>query len=152
MPCRCAIFALLVSSVYLPARGQNIPEIGSLASRTTERVAKSHPRHAFIGLSRGCILDTQLCDNLDSSLRALLGAAVSGIQFSSKQDVVSLLKNRGFLSIDVYQDSVLRTIVSDLGIDVLVIDDLIWKGSNYELTSKIIDVEKDKELDTFTVK
>jgi TonB family protein len=82
----------------------------------------------------------------------LLEAAVSGIQFSSREDVDSLLKNRGFLSIDAYQVSVLRDIVSDLGVDVLVIDDLIWKGTNYELNSKIIDVSKDKELDTFTVK
>jgi hypothetical protein len=53
----------------------------------------------------------------------LLEAAVSGIQFSSREDVDSLLKNRGFLSIDAYQVSVLRDIVSDLGVDVLVIDD-----------------------------
>ena len=151
-PCRFAILALIISSVYLPARGQNIPETESLASRTTERIAKSHPRHAFIGMNRGCILDTQLCDNLDSTLRTLLGAAVPGIQFSSKEDVVSLLKNRGFLSIDARLDSVLRAIVSDLGVDVLVIEDLIWKGTNYELSSKIIDVSKDKELDTFTAK
>jgi len=76
-------------------------------------------------MTRGCILDAQLCDNLDSTLRTLLGAAVSGIQFSSKENVVSLLKSRGFLSVDAYQDSALRAIVSDLGVDVLIIDDLL---------------------------
>jgi hypothetical protein len=151
-PCRFAVLALIVSSVYLPARGQNLPEIGILASRTTERIEKSHPRHVFVGMSRGCIIDTQVCDDLDSSLRKLIGAAVSGIQFSSKEDVVSLLKNRGFLSVDAYQDSVLRAVMSSIGVDVLVIDDLVWQGANYQLSCKIIDVGKDKELATFTVK
>ncbi len=129
-----------------------MPEIESLATRTTERLAKSHPKQVFIGMRQGCILNTQVCENLDSKLRTLLGAEVSGIQFSSKEDVVLLLKNRGFLSIDAYQDSVLRTIVTTLGVDVLVVENLIWKGADYELSSKIIDVSKDKELDTFTVK
>jgi TonB family protein len=150
-PRQFAILALILSAVYLPARGQNGPEIENLAARTTGRVAKSHPKTVFIGMRQGCILDTQLCENLDSNLRALLGAAVSGIQFSSREDVVSVLKNYGLLSIDVYQDSVLRAAASKLGVEVLVIDNLIWKGTNYELSSKIIDVSKDKELDTFTV-
>jgi len=102
-------------------------------------------------MQQGCILDTQLCENLDSNLRALLGAAVSGIQLSSREDTVSVLKNYGLLSIDAYQESVLRAVASTLGVEVLVIDNLIWKGANYELRSKIIDVSKDKELDTFTV-
>lgn len=128
-----------------------MPEIESLATRITGRVAKSHPKQVFIGMRQGCVLDTQLCEDLDSNLRTLLGAAVSGIQFSSKENVVSLLKNQGFLSIDAYQEAVLRAIVSKLGVDVLVIDNLIWEGANYKLSSKIIDVSKDKELDTFTV-
>jgi TonB family protein len=151
-PCRFAILALIISSVYLPARAQYMPEIEILATRTTERVAKSHPKQVFIGMRQGCILSTQLCEDLDSKLRTLLEAAVSGIQFSSKEDVVSLLKNHGFLSIDVFQDSILRTIVPTLGVDVLVVENLVWKGANYELSSKIIDVRKDKEVDTFTVK
>jgi TonB family protein len=138
--------------VYLPAYGQNIPEIENLATRTAGRVAKTNAKLVFIGARQGCIIDSQLCENLDSNLRNLLGAAASGIQFSSKEDVVSLLKNRGFLSIDAYQDSILRGIVSNLGVEILVVDDLIWKGASYELSSKIIDVKKDKELDTFTVK
>jgi TonB family protein len=129
-----------------------VPAIETLATRTAERVAKTHPNRVFIGMRQGCILDIQLCENLDSQLRASLGAAVSGIQFSSKEDVVPLLKSRGFLSIDAYQDSALRAIVSTLGAAVLVVDNLIWKGANYELGSKIIDVGSDKDLDTFTVK
>jgi len=82
----------------------------------------------------------------------LLGTAVSGIQFSSKEDVVSLLKDRGFLSVDAFQEPVLRALVPTLGVEVLIVENLIWKGANYELSSKIIDVSKDKELDAFTVK
>jgi len=33
----------------------------------------------------------------DSHSPTFLGMAISGIQFSSREDVVSLLKNRGFL-------------------------------------------------------
>ncbi len=33
----------------------------------------------------------------DSNLRTFLGMAISGIQLSSRENVVSLLKNRGFL-------------------------------------------------------
>lgn len=152
IPWRFAIFALVLGTVYLPARGQNVPEIETLTTRTAERVARLHPNRVFIGMRQGCVLDIQLCENLDSNLRASLGAAVSGIQFSSKKDVVPLLMSRGFLSIDAYQDSALRAIVPTLGVDVLVVENLIWKESNYELRSQIIEVSKDKELDTFTVK
>jgi TonB family protein len=129
-----------------------MPEVEILATRTAGRVAKSHAKQVFIGMRQGCILDSQLCENLDSTLRALLGAAVPGIQFSTREDVVSLLKSRGFFSIDAYQDSAIRAVASSLRVEVLVIDNLIWKGANYELSSKIIDVSKDKELDIFTVK
>ncbi len=102
-------------------------------------------------MQQGCILDTQLCEDLDSNLRTLLGATVSGIQFSSRENVVSLLRNQGFLSIDAYQETLLRAIASKLGVDVLVIDNLTRKGPNYELSSKMIEVGRDKDLDTFTV-
>jgi TonB family protein len=143
---------LILSAFYLPVQGQNVPEIERLATRTSERVAKSHPKQVLIGIRQGCVLDTQLCEDLDLNIRTSLGAAVSGIQFSSKENVISLLKNQGFLSIDAYQDAVLRAICPKLRVDFLVIENLIWNGANYELSSKIIDVSKDKELDTFTVK
>ena len=125
-------------------QGQTVPEIETLAAQTAGRVAKSQPKRVFIGMRQGCILDTRLCENLDSDLRTLLGAAGSGIQFSSRDDVVSILNNRGFLSIDAYVDFVLRANVSGLEVEVLVINDLAWKGTNYELSSKIIDVGKVK--------
>ena len=146
-----AILVLVLSAVCLPAKGQDVPQIESLATRTVDRVVKSHPRQVLIGIQQGCILDAELCEHLALNLHTLLGAAVPGIQFSNKENVVSLLQNQGFLAIDAYQDAVLRAVVSKLGVDVLVIENLIWKGSNYELSSKIIDVSKDKELDAFTV-
>ena len=142
---------LILSAVYPPARGQNVPEIESLANQTAGRVTRADPKTVLIGMRQGCILDSRLRENLDSSLRTLLRATVPGVQFSSRSDVDSFLKNNGFLSIDGYQDSVLRAVASSLGAEVLVIDNVIWKGPNYELSSKVIDVNTEKELATFTL-
>ncbi len=133
-------------------QGQDSPEIESLAGRTASQIAKFHPKRVVIGRFSGCLLNTQMCESLELKLRALLGAAVPDIKFSSREDVVPILESRRFISIDSYNDSIVRTVVKNLGVDVLVVENLAWKDAYYELSAKIIDVSNDKELGTYSFK
>jgi TonB family protein len=98
------------------------------------------------------VLDIQQCESLDSRLRAGLAKLIPGIQFISNDDVAQELKEHGFLSIDVYDEFLLRAVASDTGAEIVVIYNLVGGAHGYELSSKIVNVSGDKEIGTFKAK
>jgi TonB family protein len=105
----------------------------------------------LVGIQGGCLFESQLCETLESNLRASLTNSISGIQFVNRGDVAQLLKKRGYLSIDVYEESLIRRVASEMGADIVVIENLTWEPRGYELTSKIVKVSGDKEVSTFKI-
>lgn len=145
-----AVAAFLCSAIPLRSQAQDSPEIENLAKQTVARIAKSQTKRVFIGRFSNCLVDTQLCESLDSRLRALLEAAVPDVKFSSREDAVPLLESHKFLSIDSYNDSIVRKVVKDLGVDAVIVENLVWKPAYYELSAKIIDVATNKELRSYS--
>jgi TonB family protein len=122
-----------------------------VANQTSERVARLNPKSVLVGIQGGCLFESQLCETLESNLRASLTNSISGIQFVNRGDVAQLLKKRGYLSIDVYEESLIRRVASEMGADIVVIENLTWEPRGYELTSKIVKVSGDKEVSTFKI-
>jgi TonB family protein len=98
------------------------------------------------------MLNIQLCETLDSTLRAELSKSIPGIQIVDKEDVTRELKTLGFLSIDAYDELLLRSLASDMGAEIVVIDNLVRESLNYEVSSKVVNVSGDKEIGTFKAK
>jgi hypothetical protein len=140
---------LAIAAGCLRAQGQDSPEIERLVTQTSDKVAKSQPKRVLIGARSGCLLNIQLCDSLESSLRANLEKSIQGIQFVNKEDVIQELKKHGFLSIDVYNDFVLRDIASNMGAEIVVMDNLFEVPHGYEVSRKIVNISTDTELATF---
>jgi TonB family protein len=154
-PCVTSLLLAATVSIIsgsLQARAQDLSEIEHLAAQTSEKVAKAHPKRVLIGIRVGCVLNIQLCAALDSSRREGLAKSTPGIQFVSKEDVAQVLKKHGFLSIDVYDEFLLRGVASEMGAEIVVIDNLVEEAHGYELISKIVNVSGDKEIGTFKTK
>jgi TonB family protein len=150
--CQFAILVILNCSFYLSLRGQDRPDIAGLASRAASQIVKSGPKRVFIGSFSDCLLNTQMCESLDLNIRALVAAAVPNVKFLGREDAVPLLESRKFLSIDSYDSSIVRPIVQALGVDAVVVENLVWKEAYYELVVKIIDVKTDQELHSYSIK
>jgi len=149
------IYLLLVSLLAIVPDclwGQDSSEIERLATQTSDKVVKSHPTRVLIGIRAGCLFNIQLCDSLDSRLRADLQKSIQGIQFVNKEDVIQELKKRGFLSIDAYNDFVLQGVASYVGAETVVMEDLVEEPKAYEISGKIMNAGSDKEVGTSKVK
>jgi TonB family protein len=151
IPC-LLVTGAVIASACLAAQGQDVSEIQRLAVQISEKVAKEHPKRVLIGARDGCVLSSQSCESLDSNLHEGLENSIPGIQFVSKEDVAQEVRKHGFLSIDVYNEFLLRGIASELGAEIAVIENLVGEGRDYELTGKIVKVSSDKEIDTFKAK
>jgi TonB family protein len=142
-----------VLCVYsLPAFGQTPPEIETLASRTAERVTKSHQQHIFVAGLKECQLDTEVCTLFEASLRANLEKMVPGVHFIKRESVINILEGRGFIAFDAYTPDVLKAVATLAGTDILVTDTLQWQSGGYELTSEVYDVVQRKKLEQFRAK
>jgi TonB family protein len=150
-------FLFLVGTVgvgiaCLPVSGQKSPEIERLAAQTSEEVAKEGPKRVLLEMQGGCLLDTQLCKTLESNLRVALTKAIPDIEFVDRENVVQELKKKGYLSIDAYDETLVRDLASETGAEIVAIQNLLWQAHSYELTSKIVKVSGNKEIGTFKVK
>ena len=142
----------VIASACLAAQGQDVSEIQRLAAQISEKVAKEHPKRVLIGVRDGCVLSNQSCESLDFNLHQGLENSIPGIQFVSKEDVAQEVRKDGFLSIDIYDEFLLRGVASDLGAEIAIIENLVEEGRDYELTGKVVKVSGDKEIGTFKAK
>jgi TonB family protein len=132
--------------------GQDSPEIEHFAAQASEKIAKERPKRVLLVMQGGCLLDTQLCKTSESNLRVALTNAIPDIEFVDREKVVQELKIRGYLSIDAYEETLVRDLASETGAEIIAIQNLLWQADAYELTSKIIKVSGNKEIGTFKVK
>jgi TonB family protein len=146
----CAAAALCVFS--FPAFGQTPAEIETLASRTAERVTKTHQQHIFVAELKECQLDAEVCTLFEASLHAALEKMVPGVHFTKRENVINILEGRGFIALDAYFPEVLKAVATSAGADILVTDTLEWQSDGYELTSEVFDAVHGKKLDQFRAK
>jgi TonB family protein len=132
--------------------GQDSSEIEHLVAQTSEKVAKERPKRVLLEMQGGCLLDTQLCKTLESNLRVALTKAIPDIEFVDREKVVQELKKKEYLSIDAYDETLVRDLASETGAEIIAIQNLLWQAHAYELTSKIVKVSGNKEIGAFKVK
>lgn len=136
----------------LPVSGQTPAEINALASRTAERVAKTHQQHIFLAGLQECRLDAEVCTMFETSVRADLEQMIPGVRFVKLESVINILEGRGFLALDTYMPDVLKAVATSAGADILVTDTLLWQSDGYELTSEVYDAVQAKKLEQFRAK
>lgn len=136
----------------LPASGQTPAEINALASRTAERVAKTHQQHIFVAGLQECRLDAEVCTMFETSVRADLEKMIPGVRFIKRESVINILEGRGFLALDAYMPDVLKAVATSAGADILVTDTLLWQSDGYEVTSEVYDAVQAKKLEQFRAK
>jgi TonB family protein len=132
--------------------GQTPAEIQSLATRTADRVAKTHQQHLFVADLQQCLLDEEICALFDSGLRSELAKAIPGVSFVKRESIINILLGRGFLALDASIPDVLKAAAKQAGTDILVTTSLIWHPDGEELTSEIYDGVRGKKLDQLRVK
>jgi TonB family protein len=138
---------LCLFSLHVSA--QTPTEIETLASRTAERVTKTHQQHIFVAGLQECRLDPEICTSFETSLRADLEKMIPGVRFIKRDSVINILEGRGFLALDAYMPDVLRAVATSAGADILVSDTLQWQSDGYELDSEIYDAVQAKKLELF---
>ena len=136
----------------LPAFAQTPAEIEMLATRTAERVAKTHQQHIFVADLQGCQLNTEVCASFEASLRGAVEKMVPGVHFAKRENVINILEGRGFIAIDAYFPDVLKAVATSAGSDILVTDTLEWQSDGNELTSEVFDAVQGKKLEQFRAK
>ncbi|HSZ20424.1 MAG TPA: energy transducer TonB [Candidatus Acidoferrum sp.] len=145
----CAIASCIFS---LPVSGQTPAEIEALASRTAERVTKTHQQHVFLAGLQECRLDLEVCTMFETSLHADLEKMIPGVRFIKRESVINILQGRGFLALDAYLPDVLKAVATSAGADILVTDALLWQSDGYDLTSEVYDAVQAKKLEQFRAK
>jgi TonB family protein len=149
-----SLLAVLVcaASVSLHAQASsNESEIEILATRTAERVAKTHADHVLVIITQGCLLDPDICGTLDLKIRVALQMAIPGAQLLTRADVLPLLAKHGLLPVDAYTFAAELPAV-DLGAETMVSESLKWLQEGYEAEIKVTDLVKHKDLDDFKLK
>jgi len=136
----------------LPVSGQTPAEINALASRTAERVAKTHQQHIFLAGLQECRLDDEVCAMFETSVRADLEKMIPGARFIKRESVINILEGRGFLALDAAMPDVLKAVATSAGADILVTDTLLWQSDGYELTSEVYDAVQAKKLEQLRAK
>jgi TonB family protein len=133
----------------LPVSGQTPAEIATLATRTAERVAKTHQLHLFVAGLQECRLDPEVCTLFEMSLRADLEKIIPGVRFIKRESVINILEGRGFIALDAYFPDVLKAVATSAGADILVTGTLQWQSDGYEMTSEVYDAVQGKKLEQF---
>jgi TonB family protein len=142
----CAAALCLFS---LPVSGQTPSEIQTIASRTAERVAKTHQVHLFVAGLQECKLDPEVCTLFEASVSADLEKIIPGVRFIKRESVINILEGRGFLAFDAYIPDVIKAVATSAGADILVTDTLQWQSDGYELTSEVYNVVQGKKLEQY---
>ena len=145
----CAAALCVFSS---SAVAQTPAEIEALASRTAQRISKTHQQHIFVAGLKECQLDTEVCTLFEASLRANLEKAIPGVHLVKRENVINILEGRGFIALDASFPEVLKAVATSAGADILVTDTLEWQSDGYELTSEVFDAVQQKKLDQFRAK
>lgn len=145
----CAAALCLFSS---SAVAQPPAEIEALASRTAQRISKTHQQHIFVASLKECQLDTEACALFETSLRANLEKAIPGVHLVKRESVINILEGRGFIALDASFPEVLKAVATSAGADILVTDTLEWQSDGYELASEVFDAVQLKKLDQFHAK
>jgi len=149
----CGVLCASVLCVFsVPVSAQSPPEIQSLATRTADRVAKTHQQHIFVAGLQGCHLDDEACTLFEASLRADLEKIIPGVRFVERTNIINILEGRGFLALDASFPDVLKAVAKQAGADILVTDTLQWQSDGYDLISEAYDGVRGKKLDQFRVK
>lgn len=133
----------------IPVSAQTPAEIATLASRTAERVTKTHQQHVFVAGLQECQLDPEVCTLFETSLRADLEKMIPGVRFIKRESVINILEGRGFLALDAYIPDVLRAVATSADADILVSDTLQWQTDGFELDSEVYDAVQGKKLELF---
>ena len=142
----CAAALCLFS---LPVSGQTPAEIQTIASRTAERVAKTHQVHLFVAGLQECKLDPEVCTLFEASVSADLEKIIPGVRFIKRESVINILEGRGFLAFDAYIPDVIKAVATSASADILVTDTLQWQSDGYELTSEVYNVVQGKKLEQY---
>ncbi len=142
---------LALAAPSLPLSAQTSPNIEKLAVLTAERVAKTHTRHVLTAPLQGCLLNPQVCEELDAALHTALKKVVSSAELMTREKAATLLKKHGLLALDAYNDLALRAVTPAAGADVLVTENLRWKPDAYELITQVFDAAHGEELREFKV-
>jgi TonB family protein len=141
--------AAALCTFSISAFGQTPAEIETLASRTADRVAKTHQEHIFVAGLLGCQLDAEVCTSFEASLMAKLEKMVPGIHFIKRKSVINILEGRGFIALDAYSSDILKAVATSAGADILVTDTLDWQSYGYEVTSEVFDAVQGKKVEQF---
>jgi TonB family protein len=136
----------------LPLKADTTTGITGLATRSAERVAKTHKQHVLVTTVDHCILDSEVCGSLDVATRIALEKLIPGVQLLSRGDLAKSLVRRGFLPVDSFNADVLQELASEGGADILVTESLRWERDRYELSSEIVDTIKRRTIDEFKIK
>jgi len=150
--CSGVLCASALGFFSLPASGQTPVEMNTLASRTAERVAKTHQQHIFVAGLQECRLDPEVCNTFETSIQADLEKMIPGARFIKRESVIRILEGRGFLALDAYMPDVLKAVAMSAGADILVTDTLLWHSDGYEITSEVYEAVQAKKLEQFRAK
>src|SRR5437868_2810134 len=110
-----AIFIVILPlAVWSQTNSTDESEIGKLATRTADRVAKTQAHGVLVLAVQGCLLDPSICGALDQKVRAEIQMRIPGVQLFGRGDIIPLLPKHGFLPIDGYS-GVVEAMAPDLG-------------------------------------
>jgi TonB family protein len=137
---------LMLSSSPVCLHAQVPPEVATLANGAVEKIAKLHPQQILVAPLRGCLLDPQMCHELDTSLRSALESALPAIKIIGQADAVRFLKMHGVPAIDVYVVDALQIAGAEAGSELLVAEDLEWTKKANKVKVEIFDTLKQSKL------
>ena len=142
---------LMLSSPNVSLHAQAAPEVAALAKRAVQQIVKLHPQQVLIAPLRDCLLDPEICHELDDSLRTALESALPAIKIIGQPDVVGFLKMHGSPSIDVYVNTALQIAGAAAGAELLVAEDLQWSKNANKIKVEIFDTVKQSKLNEFQI-
>jgi hypothetical protein len=142
--------AVALGLFLMPAFAQTSPEIERLAMRTAEKVVKARPQQVLVATTQNCLFDTQLCQVLDTSIRAEINKMNPDVRILNAADLIGLLSRYGLLPIDIYSPSALRVVARAAGANILVTENAYWETNGHSLTTLVFHTAQDKYLGDFT--
>jgi TonB family protein len=121
---------------------ENPRNMGDLIEQTAVTAQRVHPQKVLIEPLDGCLLNPQICTSFEAGIKARLEDISPSVQFVEREDVLSSAKKFGFFALDLYTVGVLAKTASDMGVDVLIVENLKWGASEYGFIAEVLDVQK----------
>jgi hypothetical protein len=119
--------------------------MGDLIEQIAVTAQRVQPQKVLIAPLDGCLLNPQICTSFEADVRARLENISPSVRFVEREDALSSAKKLGFFALDVYTVGVLARSASDMGVDVLIVENLKWGASEYGFIAKVLDVNKKKK-------